>query len=239
MRIFNAAFVCGRKPRTWVICLTMPLGATLFASIGCHKQQQIQQKSSATPAPPPPRRTPILMRGGSMTAFTQGSNIKWIEITPDQKYCVVLPKPNQIELDFADQADPSSSLPWPLGSASTSWQVNIYGHDPSHYDTGDADRRFGIKFDWPANSAKCNPNPQQIAILITAMGGGFYKKTLPADPNRYYDNKRFSVSPLYCIGTDEDFCERMALVEVAIDGNLQSSQGKCLDGDCSLQFVTQ
>jgi hypothetical protein len=170
------------------------------------------------------KSTPIVLRGGAMTAFAERS--KWAQVSTTT-YCLDIKTSGNYYVDFDDQADPNSSASPPNAAA-----VEIHGHDPT--DPNKASK-FGFKL--VLQTVDCKGTSGHKSVQISSIGGAFYKAALPLH-GTHGDNLRFLVDSSAGCASDEDLCERMAEVVVtASDGTV--STYPCLDGDCSVHIGTQ
>jgi hypothetical protein len=238
----NQGFVTRRQFRLAAIGLAVPLLASLALLLapwlGFKPKSHRVGILSGTP-----HNTTILVRGGSMTAFVVSSNPMdmWKTVNSTTR-CLDIGTSNITSVQFTDEGTLSSPQVWPDPHAPpvaiTSWEVKIYGHEPSAsgYSSGTTHGIYG--FDFISQQKSCS-EPQgktsnNISILVTIMGdySQFYSKG-PLPKHGYHtDNLRF----WYNNNTqDEEFCERISLVEVTINEVGMAPQ-LCPDGDCSISI---
>jgi hypothetical protein len=169
----------------------------------------------------PTRSTPIVVRGGSMTAFAES---KWTMISAST-YCLDINKIGDFYVNFDDMADESSQS-WTKPTA-----VEIHGHDP----TGAASTN-GLKLSLLAKN--CAGVSGHESVQISAQGGGFYTFQLHQH-GKHNGNLRFRIDSSAGCTQDEDLCERMSEVLVTDSSGSVSSPIGCADGDCSVEIGIQ
>jgi hypothetical protein len=185
---------------------------------------------------------PILVRGGSMTAFTSGGSA-WVpsnNILLRNTYCTEILASDISYIEFKDAGDPNASANWPdtvTGPPApfSSWQIEIYGHASNDYGSGMNRGPNSMRFEWPAKH--CNStDPKKTPVEVTFVGSTAYP--LPRLPHHknHTDNLRMFYLPA-SKPEDQEFCERMAEVVVIINGT-QYLDGHCPDGDCSVGMGT-
>jgi hypothetical protein len=172
------------------------------------------------------KSSPILVQGGSMTAFTVNVLARngWLPKTSNSTaYCVDLDtaKSYIVFVDESLSGNPQSRL---LPAAG--WEIDIVGNDPSG---------AGWKFTPQQQDCPGITSTSKTSIVVTTINGagGFYPTRLPASGN-HIDNVRFLDKPTSSVG-DEDLWERMSLVSVKA-GGVVLTQYPCGDGDCYVQI---
>jgi hypothetical protein len=199
--------------------------------------------------PPPPPETPILVRGGSMTAFTVAAN-GWVQHPDKTTYCA---DAAVTYLEFDNGGDGTSTT-WPSTASPNAigqWKVEIHGHDGGDHPHGKKPSANGLTF--TSQSQNCNgDDTTKSSVLVSTLGAGkFYPPPpLPASGNRT-GNLRFLdefQSGGVCSGADttdsnkadQEFCERMEEVDVTLYRGTGSETKEpplvCLDGDCTVSF---
>ena len=187
--------------------------------------------------PRPPVSTPIVIRGGSMTAFTERSSAPngWKPKPPPYPatYCVDIIAPGAGFYAELHDNDANSTL---LDSWTNPTGVYIHDHDISDPTLSTPSKTNGFAF--ILRQTDCGGGSANKSVTISTNVGSFYKLRLPAGPgNHHIDNLRFLDSSPAC-ATDEDACERMAEVVVALNGVTQPPVS-CLDGDCTVIIGTK
>jgi len=237
----SSDFVTKRKFRLVTVVLAVPLLISLSILLGPLLIRLVR----ALLGPTTTVSTPIVIRGGSMTAFTtvQGG---WSPPAGSMS-CVDIANANSIV--FTDyEVEPPTSMSWPdaithLPKTVTPWEIDIYPHAAYGQTTGGPpDMNYGWKF--MSQSHGCN-TPSGISVTLSIIGGGFYPPPhLPNGANRH-DNLRFlNNSQPGCMallpatkGNDQEYCERMALVDIKLaigTSNAAEKKPPCTDGDCSV-----
>jgi hypothetical protein len=174
--------------------------------------------------------SPILVRGGSMTAYTiaPGAPGGWgPPLGPSSKpsYCISV---DTSYIEFDNGSDGTSKH---VPNLTAQWVLYIYGHALTDYSSTATPSSNGLEFD--ANSINCQgtPSPGKTFLhLSSILPGPVYPRMANAVTKRTGNVRFRDVSP----SSDEDFAERMALVVVKSDTNVQLAQYTCIDGDCSV-----
>jgi hypothetical protein len=152
--------------------------------------------------------SPIVVRGGSMAAFTTAGQ-GWV--SQGQGYCSNV---DTSKIEFESAAD-SKTQTWT--HLDPTWDIEILGHHAAGH---------GLKIQ--AQSTNCAGLSNKTSVLVTTiMGGGFYQLPLPNAGNRT-GNIRYLDNSAGCM-TDEEFCERMGKVTINAS---PSAMYVCGDGDC-------
>jgi hypothetical protein len=160
---------------------------------------------------------PILVRGGSMTAFTIDVKSGWSPKTDSQpSYCVDMETANS-SIAFVNESDSDLSFSW--AGLPPTWTVEIRGNDSN-----------GAGMTFMPQGKNCSDHAGTSVKVSSSKNGGFYPVSSLAPHGHHTDNRRFKF--VGCDG-DEDLCERMAKVIVTIDGKAQPTL-VCGDGDCSV-----
>lgn len=191
------------------------------------------------------KSSPILVQGGSMTAFTTGS---WAQI--GSAYCVnvdtsYIAFKNEGETKYSGSWSNFTTYPTPI----TQWEVDVYAQTPDTPNNGShsstPDRKNGWKFVSQNKGCKTASGTSVLVSSIVDGANNFYASpSLPASGN-HTGNLRFLNQQSHCQGVnsasnnDEEFCERMAEVDIKL--NIDTSPIAipalpCKDGDCSLRI---
>jgi hypothetical protein len=190
------------------------------------------------------KSTPIVVRGGSMTAYTERQSAPggWLPkpVPPNYSgpYCVNIRAPGtSYYVELLDNDDNSTVLSsWQNPTMTYPMIVDIYGHDPLDPTLSIPSKTNGLEF--TLQPKDCDGNDGKMSVKISTNGGGFYKWRLPGRKH-HLDNLRFQV-PSSANCADQDSCERMAAVVVTINGVQQNpNPGLCLDGDCTVVIGTE
>jgi hypothetical protein len=177
--------------------------------------------------------SPILVQGGSMTAFTvtPGAASGWGPPSgppSNPTYCI------NVDTSYIQFEDGINSYP-PLSSLNPTWEVDIYGHDVTDT-TGHKQTINGLKLIAAPQKCPGTTSPLTTSVSASAIGGTFYLSPLPTT-SKYTGNLRFLDNTHDC-GSDEDFCERMALVRVKSNAGVVLGEFPCVDGECSVSIGT-
>jgi hypothetical protein len=212
------------------------LGLAVLSSIVIVLTICLLKPQNALP-PTRPVSTPIVIRGGSMTAFTEKADAPsgWMPKPSNYPppYCVdVKPTGGVFYAALHDDADPNPS-------ASKTWRdptaVDIYGHDPNDSNHQNPSQN-GFAFILQQTDCQGNNGDKgNKSVRINTYVGSFYHERLYGHGN-HIDNLRFLDSSAGCV-PDKDLCERMAKVVVTIGG--VKIPHLCPDGDCTVTIGTQ
>jgi len=174
------------------------------------------------------RSTPIVVRGGAMTAFAEHS--KWSMVS-SSTYCLNIKKIGDFYVNFDDEADPNNSDSWIAPKI-----VEIYGHDindPTGTNPSPAKNGFKLVL----QQTDCSGNTGHQSVQITAVGGTYYSLHFPAH-GTHGDGLRYLVDASAGCAKDQDLCERMAEV-VVTDSQGTATPHLCPDGDCAVYIGIQ
>jgi hypothetical protein len=162
--------------------------------------------------------TPILVRGGAMTAFTVGKGApKGWGTASGSTYCINV---DTSYIQFDIEADRTSKS-WP--NLTPPWEVDIYGQSGAN----------GLKFEGKASDCTGSTGLGKTSVRLSPMnGGGFYQTPPLADAPPRKGNVRFRDTSC---GPDEDACERMGKVVIKLSTGLPTVP-PCLDGDCTVRI---
>jgi hypothetical protein len=168
--------------------------------------------------------SPIVVRGGSMTAFTtHWANGNWS--AQGAGYCVNVYKTTTLAtFKYEDGTSKDIAL-------GTGWKIDVYGH----VNTGDSPSPKGFEFAPQFTVCGSTTTPGQAITLtpiglIPAVGGtGFYTSPFPTFTD-HASAERFKDAN--CNRDDADLCERMASVVVTPASGTPTLT--CHTGDCSL-----
>jgi hypothetical protein len=165
------------------------------------------------------KNSPILVRGGSMTAFTvyPTASDGWAQGKSGlQCVDIATRKGDTFSVTLYDSAESNKggTYPLPVGGI-----IDFRGQG-----------RAGFKLTlYQRNCQQTNSSHFSIEA-DTIDGGQFYKTSLPSI-GTHTGNLRFLSTVATCgAGIDEDMCERMAEVDVS---GIPSPTLSCGDGDCS------
>ncbi len=186
-------------------------------------------KSNLRPAPAT-RSTPIVVRGGAMTAFAEHS--KWTKVS-SSTYCLDIKKIGDFYVNFDDMADGTLSNSWLSPTA-----VEIHGHrpiDPSD-PTGTTPSTKGLKL--VLQTTNCAGASGHESVQISALGGGFYSFEMPHHGS-HGGNLRFLIDSSAGCAQDQDLCERMAELVITDTSGTVLTPIPCPDGDCSVEIGVQ
>lgn len=194
--------------------------------------------------------SPLKVKGGAMTVFAQK---KWqgngTDANPDgssaHPYCVSIDSADAsyIIVNNLLGSDGLPVDPASINDVTLPLVIKIYGHlavddpPPGTRKRGDPSGN-GIQL--ATQSQDCDGS-HGSSILLTKIGqGGIYPIDLPAAGKRK-GNKRFYDSTCYGVPNpaghgDQDFCERMAKVELYYNGATTPNHTlTCPDGDCEIE----
>jgi hypothetical protein len=175
------------------------------------------------------RSTPIVVRGGAMTAFAEHS--KWSQVSATT-YCLDIKKIGDFYVNFDDEADPSKSNSWVKPKI-----IEIYGHDINDMTgTKPSPNKNGLKF--ILQQTDCSGNTGHESVQINSVGGAYYSLHFPAH-GTHGDGLRYLVDPLAGCAKDQDLCERMAAVFITDSAGSSTPPLPCPDGDCSVSIGIQ
>lgn len=171
--------------------------------------------------------TPIKVRGGAMTFFSQGT---WSSKSKTSKsFCTTL-DPKDVTVvkveRFFDNEDRKDGA---LTLASPTWRIELRGHEEregAHLTPS----QNGIVMQ--ASPLDCSDKQTGMAsVRISPLGsGGFYPSDLP-HVGRYHGDRRFAST---CT-KDRDRCERIAQIKVFdTDPTKPKHTFRCPDGECTL-----
>jgi hypothetical protein len=228
----NINYVTKREFRVVSLILVPVLVALLSLLLPCVRSFLAPKGATKS------KSTPIVVRGGSMTAFTNTGN-GWVEQSgAATTYCFQVDT-SSIELD--DNED--DSILFSQSSLQPSWTIKVWGHDPDH--TSSKPSKNGLLFTALKQKTDCkgNPAPENTYVVVSTLGSGsFYptRQQLPNSPSRT-GNIRFLDSASVgckCVDNDndQDFCERMAQVDIQLDSTSKPLTRTCADGDCTLHI---
>jgi hypothetical protein len=187
--------------------------------------------------PLPPPSTPIVVRGGSMTAYTTNAGAAVWE-QAGSGYCAVV---DTSEIAFIEvnesKIDKTSSL-------APGWEIDIFGHDPGKHN-GNPSRNYFQIISKTGGCPKMAGNTSVWISVISSSGkAGFYPAaSLPVEGKFHTSAVRFLDQSTMCVGgdaagnNDQDYCERMARVEVKLAPGVSGTPPgpyTCMDGDCSV-----
>lgn len=177
---------------------------------------------------PSTRSTPIVVRGGAMTAFAEHS--KWSTVSATT-YCLDIKKIGDFYVNFDDEADPKNSDSWLAPK-----MVEIYGHDIN--DSAGANpspTKNGFRL--LLQQTDCSGNNGHESVQIISVGGAYYSLHFPAH-GTHGDGLRYLVDSTAGCAKDQDLCERMAQT-VVTDSQGTTTSHSCPDGDCSVYIGIQ
>jgi hypothetical protein len=178
-----------------------------------------------------------------MTAFTTGAN-GWQP--SGSAYCADV---DTSSITFENAGEPQNSNSWTGWPKSKTWRVVIHGHDAIDYPNDTTPSNNGMAFVSHLHECSAIADDGNMSVVVSILGDSqFYPKPhLPHAGNRT-DDLRFldMLQGGKCKGADltdarvadEDFCERMAQVDITLNANTATPtivpSLKCKDGDCSV-----
>ena len=217
----NINYVSKREFRV-VSLILVPIIVVLLATILPRLRSLLLGSSGATNT----RSTPIVVRGGAMTAFSEHS--KWTKVSPST-YCLDIKKIGDFYVNFDDMADGSS------GSWTAPKAVEIHGHVPTDPNATQASKS-GLRL--VLQTTNCAGASGHESVQISAVGGGFYPLAMPQHGS-HGGNLRFQIDSSAGCAQDQDICERMAELVVTDSSGTVLSPIPCPDGDCSISIGVQ
>jgi hypothetical protein len=153
--------------------------------------------------------TPILVRGGAMTAFTIAPSAGWGQAP----YCLNTPVTT---IAFTNEAATTPTPAW--NKLNSTWTLMIHSQ---HHGSG---------LQFVAQAKDCSGDTSKTSVLLTAVNGAFYLPPALPPFELHTDSLRFSDTAPGCQRrTDREYCERMGEVDLTGSGT-QTAQ--CVDGDC-------
>jgi hypothetical protein len=161
--------------------------------------------------------SPILVRGGAMTAFT---------VSPTAPGGWTTGKSGQHCVDLITTTNDTFSVV--LTNEAEHKQDGTYGLSAG----GEVDfkGKDGVGFSLMLYQRNClQTNSTNFSVEATPIKGALFYKAPLNTPGTHTGNLRF-YNPGGCVGSDEELCERMA--EVDVSGAKQPTLS-CGDGDCS------
>jgi hypothetical protein len=191
----------------------------------------VLRRPNALPSPPTVS-TPIVIRGGSMTAFTEqvGAPGGWMPKTPPNllSYCADVSTSTANTNFFVELRDNDTA--WTvLGHWDNPTSLDIHEHDLSNTSVWQASKTSGFRL--TLQQTACDTITAKKSVWISTLGGIFYPFRLPGRSS-HTESLRFQDTSSTC-RTDEDACERMADIVVTMNGTVQPAV-TCLDGDCTV-----
>jgi hypothetical protein len=172
--------------------------------------------------------SPILVRGGAMTAFTVGKGAPphgWGNPS-GSAYCI------DVDTSYIEFDNVATGLVMPVPNLTPEWVILIYGHSVLDYTSAATHSSNGFEFDAKSIDCQGHASPGKVFLHLSSMPpGAFYPPPPMASVPPRTDNLRFRDKSC---GVDEDFCERIAEVDVISDKGKMLLHEKCIDGDCSV-----
>jgi hypothetical protein len=159
--------------------------------------------------------SPIVLTGGSMTAYTTSlANSSWSALGAG--YCVNVNDTSEAKFTGED----GNSQDIALGTGP--WTIDVFGHTNS----GDNPSPKGFELSPQLTLCGSTTAGHSITIITIGSGGGFYASQIPTFTDR---PSAVRFKDTNCGRDDADLCERLA--RVAVNG---TPTYKCHTGDCSL-----